>query len=804
MAARTRAGDDTAQPASPAVYADLGRNTSWLPDYLTTFVGREQELTRSIELLRRDDVRLLTLTGPGGIGKTRLAVRLATEVGHDFTDGVFFIPLASVAHAQLVLPTIARALEVSEHRGFAVTDLLTASLQRRHLLLVLDNFEHVIDAAVDIAVILARCPYVKVIVTSRVVLRVQGEQEFTVPPLTMPARGPGRTWQVPSATELAGTESVSLFVQRARSVMPSFELTDDNALAVVEICRRLDGLPLAIELAAARVKLLSPPALLSRLASGMQVLSGGARDQPQRLQTMRNAILWSYDLLEPAEQALFQQLAVFANGFTLEAAEVVVREADLPIDALDGVASLMNNSLIREIDFLDGERRFTMLEPIRDFSLAQLAAAGDETAAYRRHAEWCVALAEQAESELWGPDAVRWLDRLEREHDNVRQALAWLFEQGDAATCARIIRAIWMFWFFRCFFHEARSWADRALASLPDRPSPLRARTLGIAGLFAEAVGDFAKATEKLDEARRMAQALGDKESLAMALLGLGDVADNTGQYDQAEPLLWAAEELFRETGPRLWLVLSLAFLGTLAQRRGDDDAAQSLLDEALSLSREVGFHWGTAISLNRAGRLAREHGDDAEAARLYGESLVLWRELGDYWRMSRQLIDLAEVAADNGRYEYAARLLGAAEAINEPIGASESFVDDSARQRTLQLTSEQLTREAFDQAWAAGRAWSWETAVAEAMTPLAADHAPPVESVRQSGAGPGLTARELEVLQLLAAGQSDRQIAETLFISRRTAQGHVASIFNKLGVNSRTAAAAAALRAGLVNPESA
>jgi non-specific serine/threonine protein kinase len=443
-----------------------------------------------------------------------------------------------------------------------------------------------------------------------------------------------------------------------------------------------------------------------------------------------------------------------------------------------------------------------MLEPIRDFGLAQLATAGDETAAHRRHAEWCAALAEQAEPKLWGPDAVRWLDRLEREHDNVRQALAWLFEQGDAETCARIVRAIWMFWFFRCYFHEARGWADRTLASLPDRPSPLRARTLGIAGLFAEAVGDFAEATEKLDKARRMAQELDETVTLAMTLLGLGDVADNTGHYEQAEAFLWDAAELFREAGPRLWLVLTLAFLGTLAQRRGDDEGAQSLLDEALSLSRTVGFHWGTAICLNRAGRLARKRGDDAEAARLYSESLVLWRELGDYWRMSRQLIDLAEVAADNGRYEYAARLLGAAEAINEPIGASESFVDDSARQRTLQLTSEQLTRESFDRAWAAGRAMSWEAAVAEAMTPLAAEQTPS-ESGRKAAADHGLTARELEVLQLLAAGQSDRQIAETLFISRRTAQGHVASIFNKLGVNSRTSAATAALRAGLVNAES-
>jgi non-specific serine/threonine protein kinase len=803
MPARTPAGDEQVQPASLAAYTDSGRNASRLPDYLTTFVGREQELARLSDLLGREDVRLLTLTGPGGIGKTRLGVLLATEVARDFADGVVFIPLASVARSDLVLPTIARTLEVTEHRGFALSDLLVASLQHRHLLLLLDNFEHVIDAAVDIAEILTRCPKVKVLVTSRVVLRVQGEQEFAVPPMTIPARGPGRTWQIPSPTELAHSESVTLFVQRARSVMPTFELTDDNALAVIEICRRLDGLPLAIELAAARVKLLSPAALLSRLAGGTQVLSAGARDQPKRLQTMRNAILWSYDLLNPAEQTLFQQLAVFANGFTLDAAEAVMRDARLPIDTLDGVASLMDNSLVREIDVLHGERRFMMLETIREFGLEQLAASEDEASAYRRHAAWCAALAERAEPELGGPDAVAWLDRLEREHDNVRQALAWLFEQGDIETAARITRAIWMFWFFRCYFHEARGWLDRTLESLPDRPSPLRTRMLGSAGLFAEAVGDFGEAEKKLGESRRMALALDDKVALAMALLGLGDVADNTGQYERAEALLRAANDLFRETGSSLWLVLTLAFLGTLTQRRGDEEAAASLMHEALALSRQIGFLWGTAICLNRVGRLAHTRGDDAEAARLYGESLGLWRELGDYWRMSRQLIDLAEVAADNGQFEHAARLLGAAEAINEPIGASESFVDDSARQRTLQLTSEHLTTEAFDRAWAAGQAMSLEAAVAMAMAPLATDHAP-AERIPSSDPGHGLTARELEVLELLTAGRSDREIAETLFISRRTAQGHVASIFNKFGVNSRTAAATAALRAGLVRSESA
>ncbi|MGA7671158.1 MAG: NB-ARC domain-containing protein, partial [Nitrolancea sp.] len=437
MAATSLTDDDPARHVMNSSAADRPHSLPQLPLYLTPFIGRQPEIAQTIKLLEREDVRLLTLTGPGGIGKTRLALRLATELAPRFPGGVCFVPLSAVTNPDMVLPTIARSIDVPDIGNRPLPDALKSSLRDRRLLLILDNFEQVVDAAAQVTDLMAHCPGLEVIVTSRVVLRVQGEQEFAVPPLTTPARGPGRTWHVAPLDELATYDAIALFVQRAQSVQSTFALTDDNALAVSEICTRLDGLPLAIELAAARIKILTPSVLLTRLTNRLQVLTGGARDQPERLRTLRNAIAWSYDLLDPAEQQLFQLLSVFANGFTLEAAESVVEHAHLPIDVLDGVATLVDSSLVREYEQPDSDHRFRMLSTIREYGLEQLESSQLGESARRAHADWCVTVAKRAEPEFGRSDVVSWLNWLEREHDNVRAALSWLLEQGEAEQSMR-------------------------------------------------------------------------------------------------------------------------------------------------------------------------------------------------------------------------------------------------------------------------------------------------------------------------------------------------------------------------------
>ncbi len=792
MPANTLAQSDSHHP-SPA--ASIGARTH-LPMPLTPFIGRESELAGAVALLTREDVRLLTLTGPGGAGKTRLAIEIATLVEPEFPDGIYFLELAPISDPGDLIPTIAREFHVLASGGESPQSILHQLLGERRMLLVLDNFDQIVAAAPAVAQLLANCPRLKVLTTSRIVLNIQGEHEFPVPPLSLPESGPGRTWRNLNLDELNRYDAIQLFVQRARAARPDFEISEGNGLAIVNVCRRLDGLPLAIELAAARTKILSPEALLTRLSRSLDILSGGARNLPPRLQTMRAAIAWSYELLEPEEQELFQQIAVFAGGFTLEAAEAVCGDK---YDVLSGIATLTNNSLLRRIELTDATPRFLMLETVREFGIEQLQEGEHENDARSRHADWVCESMGEIERRMFGPEASALLDRFEVELENIRATLRWLIAQGSIDTGLQLANACAFCWFYRSYFIEARDWFEQLRQRSGPEPSPWLALALCFEGLLNQALSNFPRSLELTEQSLSMAQEVGDQKTAAIATYHLGDVLDTMGEFEQAESYFTEALTMFREQNDRLWLSMLLSLHSLVVHRRGDTDRAQEMVAEGLTFARETGFAWAIAICLNRQGRFASDAGDFASAAPLYQESLRIWEEFGDRWRVTRTLPDIADSAAMLGWPDRAAVLLGAAEALNEPLATTHRFADDFSwrRARTEAMTA--LDPETFERLWAEGRSMSWDEAVAASLETLVATEKHPATKTSSETSESPLSPRELEVLQLLVDGLTDREIAEVLFISPRTAQGHVSNIFNKLGVNSRTAAVATALQSELL-----
>jgi len=754
-----------------------------LPPAWISFVGRERELAEVKRMLAKS--WLLTLTGAGGSGKTRLAIEVAKELVSAYRDGVWLVELAGLSEPELVAQEVAAALGVRERPDRPLVSTLIDALRYEEMLLVLDNCEHLLGAVARLAKALLKvCPSLRILATTREPLGVEGETEWRVPTLSKPD-----SQRPPAVAELSGYESVRLFLDRARQRNPAFALTQNNAWAVAQICERLEGIPLAIELAAARVGVLSVEQIARRLEGSVKLLAAGSRTMDPRHQTLRATLDWSYELLDEAERDLFERFSVFMGGWTLKAAEVIgAGDGIEEEDVLGLLSELIDKSLVVSEPGDNGAMRYRILEPIRQYAQDKLEESEEEVeAAKRRHASFFLALAEKAESELEGPQQQEWLERLDKEHDNLRAALSWALDQGEAELGLRLGGALGWFWWLRGHSSEGRRWLEAALMNLDAASEPTQAKGLTKAGRMVWEQGDSERAAALSEEGLALSRELGDTAGIVDALVNLGIIALFQTNFERVSALLEEAVALQRT-------VIALQTLGLVAVCQRDCERAMALHEETLALSRKIGDKSGTTLSLFLGALAALGLGNHRRVRELCAQGLEQCQHLGVKRGISNNLRILAALASSQGRPVRSARLWGAAEALYEAIGTTLSPAERLHFEPYIDADRAQLNQAMWEAAWAEGRAMTPEEAVEYALSeeekPLPSVSPPPEESL--DGRQPAkLTRRQQEVAALVGRGLTNRQIAEELSISERTVDAHLREILGKLGLDSRVQIAA-------------